>query len=375
MTRRIPAAILALMAAPVWAESCLPDGFAAASSVAVSGPFACVTSDRFSDPLTLSQLLRNDLVQARSRGSENLIYARDEVRLGVQWRGWSLATLARQSATLVGNEGSVEVIRDIETPGAPPRSYQHHVDIQFSGFAGYGVALDSPYWRVLPGVSVQVGGQALSLARWMGRDILGDARFDADTGSYSLHAQSGYFNDRMHFPFQKPYAGQGLGVLFNSTMVWQVSQQGSLAVRAEDLGRLFWQRLPQDNMVLSTDTREVDADGYLVYKPLISGKYSQDGFSKPAVSIWTLAGRWQFDPQWALDVKGRRIDGAKTWLPYVGVSARTAGGLNWTAGWLAHEQAVSTSVSKGGLSLRLAADRLDGPAHARSMSLSWQGAW
>lgn len=346
-------------------------GIAAAQRVA---PVLTVSSERFSDPLPLQALWRDDLARAVPRGDHNLIYLRDEVRLGARWSSGVLSAVARQSATLVANGGAVSVIQDVSSPGPPAQSYDRPVKLRMSGFVGAGLAFDTS--GLLPGGqwSWQSGVQVLSLRRFIARDLRGRAAFDEASGIYALQAQSGQADDRLKFPFQQSFDSSGWGLLFNGGLSWQASEQARLSLSIEDLGRLQWSGLPQDDMNVSTNTSQVDQDGYLVYRPLVSGRYSQTRYTTKSVATWRAGAEWQWAPAWLAVVQVRRMDGFEPWLPYTG--AQWASG-NWrvSAGWLWHERALSLAAANGPWQLTLAADRLDASAHARTVSLGWVGAW
>ena len=335
-------------------------------------PVLTVSTERFSDPLPLKALLNNDLSRAAPRGDHNLIYLRDEARLGARWSHGVLTALVRQSATLVANEGAVSVIQDVSTPGAPAQSYDRPVKLRMSGFVGAGLAFDKAGVLSNGRWTWQSGVQVLSLRRFIARDLAGRAAFDEASGSYTLEAQSGHADDRLRFPFQRPFDSTGWGLLFSGGLNWQASDQARLSLSVEDLGRLQWSGLPQDDMSVSTNTSQVDQDGYLVYRPLVSGRYSQERYTTKSVATWRAGIEWRWAPAWHAVVNVRRVDGFARLLPYTGAQW-ASGAWRASAGWLWHERAFSLGGSYGAWQLALAADRLDASAHARTVSLHWTG--
>lgn len=338
-------------------------------------PLVCVSSDRFSDPLPLKALFHNDLDQAQSRGRQNLIYLRDEARVGARWASGVLSIVARQSANLVADEGATAVIHDMATPGSPGARYDHTVNLLFSGFAGVGLAFDTGSHITAQGNwAWHAGAQLLSVQRLLARDLVGRVQFDDATGIYSLHATSGYVNDRLHFPFQRPVAPGGWGALFQGGVLWQPHEQLVLHAQVQDLGRLQWRALPQEAMQLSTETSHVDADGYLVYQPLVEGHNSQSRYTTTPVATWSVEGQWTVGPQWDVQAQVRKMDGFGQALPYTGLTWQNSA-WQGALGWLWHERAASLRVGWGGWRIALAADRLDGSAHARQATVLWQGHW
>jgi hypothetical protein len=342
----------------------------AAAPLGLAGPVVSVSSERFSDPLPLGALLANELAQAQPRGEHNLVYLRDEVRLGAAWSGGTLSVIARQSATLVANAGAVSVISDVSTPGGPASSYDQAVQLRFSGFAGVGLAFDTQgSW---PGGrwSWQAGAQVLSLRRLMARDLAGRASYDAATRIYSFDARSSYANDHLSFYAERPFADAGWGALLSGGVTWQATDQAQLSLKVQDLGRLQWSGLPQEAMALSTNTSQVDAQGYLVYRPLVQGRNVQSRYTASATATWTADAQWAVTPSATAVVTVRRMDGFKPWLPSTGVRW---GGSSWqgSVGWLWHERAMSVGAACGHWRIDLAADRLDALAHTRMASVRW----
>jgi hypothetical protein len=332
-----------------------------------------MSTARFSDPLSLKALMGSALDQAVPRGPRNLAYVRDEIRLGYRLPAGVLSVIVRQSATLVADEGAVAVVRDVATPGGPGYSYDQPVRLRMSGFVGTGLAFDAEGrggdtpWRWWGGV------QLLRLNRILERDLHGEVAYDMATGIYGLQAQSSYASDRLTFPFQRGFPSSGVGLLFQGGVGRWVSDAGYLALKVEDVGRLNWSGLPREDMSLSTRTSQVDADGYLVYRPLANGRNRQDRYSVAAVSTWTLEGEWLAGEHWSALAKVRRIDGFDRLLPSTGVGWRQ-GDWRLSVGRMWYERALSLGVSRGAWRLAIAADRLGAGAHARVAALQWQAA-
>lgn len=345
-----------------------------ASAQASRGLIWQVSSDRFSDPLPLSALMRNELAEVKPRHEQSLIYLRDEARLSARWAAGTLSVIARQSATLVADRGAAVVVQDIATAGKPATSYRHPVNLYVQGFAGVGLGFDLAGATGKGVLAWQVGVQGLRLTRHLMRELNGLAIYDAGTGVYELDAASRQANDRLRFPFQRAHAASGSAWLFHGGLGWQASDSLRLGLRVEDLGRLRWDDIPRESLTLSTDVSSVDSDGYLVYKPLVSGRNLQTAYTTKATASWEASGQWTWSSTWQGVWRVRRVDGFHPALHETGMSWAHAG---WraTAGWRWHERALDLGISKGGLTLRMSADRLDASAHTRMLALQWASDW
>jgi hypothetical protein len=326
-----------------------------------------VRSDRHSDVLSLSDIQAEAYEQARARASRNLLYLEDEARLERRGsNGWHLGLLARSSATLLLNRDAVEVIA--QAAGAPAGGDRRWpVSARLRGFSGAGLERGrelplGSQWRL--GWSVQT----LALTRLRDRRISGSASYDAATGAYGFGLHSSELNDRMRFPFQQSFAAHGMGLLFGGELGWQ-DERFALALSVRDAGWLRWSGLPRQEADLSSSVRDRDADGFLLYGPLVQGRYSQSTYSRYWPARWALRGQWQAQPSLALGASLQTVPGFGV-LPAVSLQQRWAGDVQTTLGWRFHERRASAAVDWRGWRVEAGIDRLGG-AQSRLLALSW----
>jgi len=334
-----------------------------------------LSSERFSDPLPLNDLMANRLEGLSARHGQSLIYLRDEARLGVQWQHASMSLVARQSATLTASRGAVQLVQDITADGPPGQSYEAQVTMRMRGFAGYGVALGWQDQWAAQGLRWQVGMQSLQLRRVLVRDITGWAHFNAASSSYATQLYSEQHNDRHRYPFQSDWGRQGWGLLGSAQMQWQAAPAWQLSASIDDLGRLRWDRLPHETETLSTQVAQTDADGNLAYSPLLNGRNSNDAFAQRATATYKVGALWAWQPGREVDVQWRRLDGVRSALPYSGLRLQGDAGWQLQVGWLWFERAAVLGLRSGPWQVQAAGDALDASAHTRQLRLSWQQAW
>jgi hypothetical protein len=340
-----------------------------------TGAAVSVSSERFSDPLPLNDLMANRLAGLKARHGQSLIYLRDEARLSVQWAHASMGLVARQSATLTASRGAVQLVQDVTADGPPAQSYEAQVDMRVKGFAGYGVTLGWQDQWATSGLRWQVELQSLQLRRVLVRDITGWANFDAASSSYTTQLQSEQYNDHHRYPFQSDWGRQGWGLLGSAAVQWQATPSWQLQASVEDLGRLRWDRLPRETETLSTQVQQTDADGNLVYSPLLNGRNSNAAFSQRATASYKLGALWAWQPGREVELQWRRMDGVRSALPYSGLRLQGDAGWQLQAGWLWFERAAVLGFKSGPWQLQLAGDALDASARTRQLRLSWQQGW
>jgi hypothetical protein len=333
-------------------------------------------SDRHSDGMPLAELAGGDpLLHLKPRAGRNLAYVDDEVRISRRQGGWQWSLLARQSASLATNRDTLALALQASgrTPATSDQAWQTRVRYQqFSGVgleAGRSLALAADdAWQGAAAV------QLLQLRHWRERVIDGPVGYEAATGTYRFDLKSHEADDRQTAPFQEPFAARGAGLLLHGALAWQAAPwRASLEVR--DLGWLRWRGLPQQALVLSTDTRSVDADGFVIYQPLVQGRDSQAGYTQRLAGVWTarMAGAIDATRRIEASLETRRGFGL---LPAIAWQQRVAAAdADLTAQWRVHERRLTLGLAWRGLNLRLGADRLGGQAHSRDVGVSYRSAW
>ncbi len=341
-----------------------------------------LTSDHHSDPLSLAQFGSDEPLLISPRAGRNLVYLRDEVRTSAPLAGGQLALLARQAATLVASPGTVTVASDLDTAGSPATSAHHAVRLRYTGFAGWGLAwrtgstpgidLADPApanaWLAAPGWHWQAGVQALQLQRLIWRRIDGQVSFDAATAGYSFGLESDRGDNRLKLPFEQPYAATGAAVLLDAQLM-HCDIDRCLGAGVRDLGRLRWRGLPREQATLSTQTQAVDADGYLIYKPLVQGLDSQPDVSRAAPVSVNVDARWPLAPGWHAALRAEWL-AAYGWLPAARVQWQGASGPAWAASWQVHERRLGLQASGERWVLGYATDKFGAGAHTRELRLA-----
>lgn len=326
-----------------------------------------VRADRHSDSLPLADLEDEAFDRLRVRGGRNLSYIEDEIRASRTQGAWTWSLLARSSATLVVNQDGMELAAQVAKVVPADRDRLWNAEADFRAFNGAGVEVArrfalARHWHA--GLSVQ----ALSIARWREREIDGTVGYEAATRGYRFDARSTEISSRLDFPFRQSFSSSGLGLMVGGSLEWRLPQL-TLGVAMRDLGWLHWRGVPRDDARLSSFTQTYDADGFVVYKPLIEGQYSQAGSTVRLAPKWTLSARWQTE-------RHGRYELATDWLPHYGALpsvgwAQRVGAVDLGLGWRFHERRATLSLAWQGLRLRFGADRLGAGAHSRDVSLGW----
>lgn len=364
MPHLFPAA--AIWAATLWAAALLlPSAHAAEEEAAWHFE---LSSDHHADALHLSELGSDDAVRALApRAGRNLAYVEDQALLARRQGAWTLGLLARSSATLVASEDALALAAALANKVTPAASRRWAVDARFAAFSGAGLLLQRAFVPA-DGWQAQASAQLLSLARWRERRLAGDVRYEASNSTYGFDLASQRGDDRLSFPFQTPVARRGLGALFGATLAWQ-HQALDARVTVQDVGWLRWGRLPREVASLSTQTQALDADGFLIVKPLVQGQNSQDSGASRLTGRWWLEAGWRPQPHTRLAAGLRTREGFGA-LPEAALQQQW-GSLALGARWQFHERRLGLSLGWRGWSLAAASDRLGSSARSQAWSLGW----
>lgn len=306
------------------------------------------------------------LAQLDPRPGHNLAYVDDELRLSRAAGAWTWSLLARSSARLVTDASTLELIRQVSSDGTPPADRRWPARLRYESFQGGG--LEGGY-RFAPAPRWQVGvaAQLLTLRHWRRRTLDGSVQYAADSSTYAFDLLSTQADDRLRFPFQATQDGRGSGLLLAADATWRDGRwAASLGVR--DLGWLHWGRLPQQAGTLSTQTQAYDADGFVIYRPLVQGRNSQEGYTRRLSGWWSARASWQATTAGELEVGSDGVPGFGA-LPVVGWRQRVHD-IDLGLEWRMHERRASASIGWRGWQLRAGADRLGRGQRSRELALA-----
>lgn len=325
-------------------------------------------TDRHSDPLALGQWGDARVRDVEPRAGRNLAYVDDEVRLSRRRDAWTWSLLARNRAMLVAGHDALAFAAQADRPVDAAVAGRWAVDARFRSFTGAGAQVARRF--DLGGWQAELGTQALLLRHWRERRLAGVASFDATSGGYAADLRSVRLDDRLSFPFQSRFAASGAALMFNAELRRE-DRQWRLALSARDLGWLHWRGVPLQDARLATSITEIDADGFIIYRPLVEGRYSQQGATRRAPATLAAQAEWRAAAEGWLQVGLDVVSGFGA-LPRLGWQQRV-GELEAGATWRWHEQRLTLRAHWQGWALSWGRDRPGSGAHSQELSLAYSG--
>jgi len=234
-------------------------------------------AERFSDPLAIKYFGAPDWAKhVHARNGRNAVMVEHTLGVTRSVAGsphqWSI--LARQVGRLSMNEDSARRIAQIAGVRDEEKEWQAQADVDYKAFSGAGIGWKFAAPDDLNGFFLEGGVQALLLKSLTARQIQGVVDFNSVNQRYSFNLESFHSGSNLDFPFQKPYSGSGYGLLFEGGVGWR-SANWQFKANLRDVGLLHWSEIPHQALNLNTDNQTKDANGLIVYKPLVNGQNSQ----------------------------------------------------------------------------------------------------
>lgn len=354
--------ILALAGLLACGSTCLPgqaQGAAPHSSVLTGwAPYVEVRLWEAFDGIPIRQFDKDWSVGFAPRTGRNVSFQRNRGEAGVEKGAWRLAWEYRQEAVLITNRDTMELVHLYKqrVKLAAPTAFD--VQARMEAWSAQGLRVSR--WFELPGGrATQAPRLNLALALY-GKPRVRD---NAVTGSATRGTSDEYtvdlvqtdINSRFSYPFmQQAYGGSGSSA--SLALDWPLGAAGSFKLKLDDVwSRMRLRNLPQTEQRVNSAVAHYDEQGYINYRPLLSGQNSQVGRSSKLrrSGAATLASRFGL---WGASVQIERYAGET--IPTLAVS-RQFGWGGVSASVETRFKTVGLGFERGDFHAAVQADRLN----------------
>lgn len=328
-----------------------------------------VSAWQASDAVPISQL-EGEWTAYSPRAGRNSAIMRIRAAAGVEKKRWRLGVELRQDAYFSTDRDSLDVYFMYQQKKKPAPPATLAVQARYVSWRAQGLRIghtfDGPRLAGRPS-SIELSAAVYGKQRLRERSIRGTLTYpQADT--YGVMASHVDANSRMTYPFMgEAPSATGAGLSLAATL--PLASAWTLRMQADDLAsRLRWKNLPVNTETLNSQAQSYDANGYVNYSPLLSGRKQQveRSFRIPRYTAAALDYRYQ---DWGAGVQVARYAGET--IPTLSLSHRF-GWLTLHGNLETRFDSAGVGIEAGNLRLMLQSDALRlNEAKARSLQLHY----
>ena len=258
------------------------------------------------------------------RAGTNVALQSARIELGASRQRWELAASARADIMIGAPRSTWDAVHLYKQRQTPTDGSAYTLDAHATGVIWAGVR-GAHTWVLRPGadhgLQLTAALTLLSARRVQQIDATGRVRFDAVDG-YGFDVQAQRQDSYKQFGGYGSKEASGSGYTVDLGLLWQPTPSSFVNLSAVDLvSRVRVHGVSMQQATVSSSTGSVDADGYLNYRPLVSGRYA-------AVDVnTTLKRKWSASAGTRVDAFGVQVLAGARW--------ERVGGLDLPAVWAA----------------------------------------
>lgn len=283
-----------------------PDASSNSFASAFSGwrPFVEVDLWRVSDPIPVSQFDSDWRRDFSPRPGRNVALMRNRAAAGVESAQWRIGYETRQEAALVTDRDTLETVRRYKQHQNPAEPGAFPVNAKYHNWSAHGLrigrTIEGPVIAGRP-VRMMLSGAWYSDSRYRRRDVSGNVQY-VGAGDYAFNASELDINSGAQLPFLN-VTPEASGVSLSVATEVPLSEAWTLNVKVDDVwSRMRWRNLPVTRQSINSDVAGVDSEGFLNYRPLLSGRNQQvdESISLPRYGTAELSyrtGAWRYAAQ------------------------------------------------------------------------------
>lgn len=240
-------------------------------------PYIEIDLWRASDAIAISEFESDWSKGFSPRSGTNVALMRNRAAVGVEAGKWRIGYEVRQEATLRTDRETLEMVRLYKQRRDPDTPQTFNAKVRYKNWLARGLRLgrqvEGPLIAGRP-VRALVSAAWYSDGRYRQNDASGSVRY-LGGGNYAFNATELDIDDRARLPFLND-TPEASGVSVSLAAEIPLSQAFTLNVRIDDLwSRMRWRNLPITRQTINSNVAETDSEGFLNYRPLLSGRNQQ----------------------------------------------------------------------------------------------------
>jgi len=219
----------------------------------------------------------------------------NKAEMGIRWRNWQFGILNRYDYQLEFSSQTAEFI--YLTKNRLPLEVGKEYELRIKALHNHSRGLRLGYQHKLsPKLGVGLAASYLQGKTLTDGNIQGTAQVTAEN-NYDFQFDADYFYSRDVLFERDTKLPKGYGYSLDFSVDWQANERLSAQLDIIDLvGKMFWIDAPFTTATASSATKTFDEDGYVLYKPTISGLESNKNFTQTLPRKIFLSSEYQWAP-------------------------------------------------------------------------------
>lgn len=208
------------------------------------------------------------------RDGRNVFLQRHKAEVGVEKDGWRVGLEYRIEGTLVASRDTLDFYHSRQQRLRPDGARTYMLDAQFKSWSAAGLRVGRTIALAGNGAALTVSGALYAQPRNRDIDINGNVDY-RPVDDYGFNARYRESDTRYSYPFMPERSQSASGASVSMALQWPLGEQFTAKLALNDLwSRMRWSNLPSITQNINSDVTSIDQDGYVNYRPLLSGQNS-----------------------------------------------------------------------------------------------------
>jgi len=280
------------------------------------------------DPFTLQDLFGDMNGNLNAKQGDNIALGVVRFDIGVSDYKWGYVGYTyRKEVAITAAQGTIELLYKTKNDIDLETGKKYNLAVKIDGFEAQGISFANNFDIFKKnGVKVNLGvGVELLTARQMQHGYVRGSAEAISQKDYNYYAESDYKYTK-NYLYDLDVPNSKANGYSSHVSVYLAYENISFLFLANDIfGKLYWDKLPYSIVHVSSDNKEYDKDGYVKYKPLISGKEGTNNY------IQTLESKYRFEGEYNFQTSSVKFGTEylySTYLPYITYTKMFSDDLN-----------------------------------------------
>ena len=263
------------------------------------GPFIEVNSFSHSEPLAVYGLF-NDWQGSLTSGRKAFSVNRFEA--GFRLNSWQLSVLNRQDFYYEFAPTTAKLFYDTNNKKILEPGETYNLELSANSFFARGLKL--AYKTQLSDFKVRLAASYLEGYDVMQGDLSGSAQAVAENDYNFDFVVDYYYAEDALFSRKINDSVKGQGHAFDFDIDWKINHQWSAGIKIEDLfAKIYWFDAPRTIANGTSQVKEYDEDGFVVFRPVASGLETNQSFTQKIPTKVFLSTEYSFNEAHSIVVK------------------------------------------------------------------------